>query len=147
MIAASLAELIRMAPQASALPAVHHGCRDMLEGRPLRRRPAWHVSFQPRPACAAHPGNGKRALEPDAAPIHTISRAINLLGMQRIHDLVLASCLAETLEPLVSVSKLRYFWRHSLRMALGRGPRRARWTCAIPSGRLSRACWRMSDCC
>ena len=120
MIAASLAELIRMAPQASALPAVYHGCRDMLEGRS-----AASATGMAR-VVSASPLHARRILamvnapsEPDAAPIHTISRAINLLGMQRIHDLVLASCLAETLEPLVSVSKLRYFWRHSLRMALG----------------------------
>lgn len=120
MSAPSIAELMGMAPQASALPSVYHACRDMLEGRTTG------TAMSMAAAISASPLHTGRVLAmvnapsvPDAAPIHTISRAINLFGMQRIHDLVLASCLAETLRPLVSVSKLKNFWRQSLRMALG----------------------------
>ena len=109
-----------MAPQASALPKVYHACRDMLEGRTTASATGMASII------SSSPLHARRILamvnapsEADTAPVHTVSRAINLLGMQRIHDLVLACCLAETLEPLVSISKLRHFWRQSLRMALG----------------------------
>ncbi|MCP5310761.1 HDOD domain-containing protein [Cognatazoarcus halotolerans] len=120
MILPSLAELIGMAPQASALPPVYHACRDILEGRVAGTATGMASII------SASPLHANRVLamvnapsEGDATPIHTISRAVNLFGMQRIHDLVLASCLAETLHPLVSVSKLKHFWRQSLRMAQG----------------------------
>jgi len=116
----SIAELIEMAPQASDLPPVYHACRDMLEGR------VSGTAMGMAGIISTSPLHARRILamvnapsEPATAPIHTISRAINLFGMQRIHDLTLASCLAETLQPLVSVSKLKHFWRQSLRMALG----------------------------
>ena len=122
MIAASLAELIRMAPQASALPAVRLPRLPRHARRTLRCVGDRHGTcrFSLAPACAAHPGNGKRALgtrcgadshyfarhQPARHAAHTRPGACQLPGRN-------------ALEPLVSVSKLRYFWRHSLRMALG----------------------------
>ncbi len=50
-----------------------------------------------------------------AAHIETVSRAVNLLGMQQVHDIVLATSVAKTFSGISSdVMNMDMFWRDSI---------------------------------
>ena len=50
-----------------------------------------------------------------AVEISTVNRAINLLGTQQIHDLVLATSVSETFTGIPDdIMNMQQFWRHSV---------------------------------
>ena len=63
-----------------------------------------------------------------ATRIDTVSHAINMLGTQQVHDLVLATSVAETFKDMSSdVMDMRLFWSHSV-------------CCAVTARMLAYAC-------
>lgn len=106
----------------SALPDAYHACRRILDGDGDGDGTAMAMAR----VISSSPTHARRVLMlingstfSDGPQIHTISRALNLFGMQRMHDLMLASCLEEALQGLVADTRISEFWARSLQVALG----------------------------
>lgn len=115
----SAAEIVAQAPRLATLPSVYLKVRRALDDPQISIMELARV-------VATDPAIAARLLQVVNSPfyglggrVHTISQALSILGMQQVHDLVVASCLATTFRGIRPAQiDMTLFWYGSVFRAL-----------------------------
>lgn len=115
---ASIDELVARTQALASVPSIYFKVRDLIE------QPDSSVVDLAR-IIAVDPALTARLLRlvnsplyAQSRPVETVSRAVNMLGMQQIHDLVLVASLHTTFASFDTIAaEMRAFWEASVRRA------------------------------